>query len=78
LAALKWYVKGQQTCHIFIPEKIISITVNQYVDFVYQHRLYIETGRYKNIPRNERLCKNCSANEIEDEAHFLIKSEKFH
>ena len=40
------------------------------------HRLYIETGRYKNIPRNERLCKNCSSNEIEDEAHFLIKCDK--
>ena len=40
------------------------------------HRLYIETGWYKNIPRNERLCKNCSANEIEDEAHFLIKCDK--
>ena len=40
------------------------------------HRLYIETGRYTNIPRNERLCKNCSANEIEDEAHFLIKCDK--
>ena len=35
-----------------------------------------ETGRYKNIPRNERLCKNCSANEIEDKAHFLIKCDK--
>jgi hypothetical protein len=58
--------------------KRIFFLLNQYVDFVYQHRLYIETGRYKNIPRNERLCKNCSANEIEDEAHFLIKSEKFH
>jgi hypothetical protein len=40
------------------------------------HRLYIETGWYKNIPRTERLCKNCSANEIEDEAHFLIKCDK--
>jgi hypothetical protein len=40
------------------------------------HRLYIETGRYKNIPRNERLCKYFSANEIEDEAHFLIKCDQ--
>ena len=40
------------------------------------HRHYIETGEYKNIPRNERLCKNCSANEIEDETHFLIKCDK--
>jgi hypothetical protein len=32
--------------------------------------------RDKNIPRNESLCKNCSANEIEDEAHFLIKCDK--
>jgi superfamily II helicase len=40
------------------------------------HRLYIETGRYKHILINERLCKNCSANEIEDEAHLLIKCDK--
>jgi hypothetical protein len=47
-----------------------------YRNLVSAHRLYIETGRYKNIPRNERLSKNCSANEIEDDAHFLIKCDK--
>ena len=24
------------------------------------HRLFIETGRHSNIPRNERICKNCT------------------
>ena len=38
------------------------------------HRLVIETGRYTNIPRNERICKNCTNQEIEDEAHFLTRS----
>jgi hypothetical protein len=39
--------------------------------------MYEHTQIYKIIPRNERLWKNCSANEIEDEAHFLIKCDKF-
>ena len=30
------------------------------------HSLEIETGRYKNIKREERICKNCNLNEIGD------------
>ena len=39
------------------------------------YSLFIETGRYCNpvIPRERRLCKFCSANETEDELHFLLK-----
>ena len=32
----------------------------------------IETGRYDNIPRNERVCNVCSCKTIEDEVHFLL------
>ena len=34
------------------------------------YSLAIETGRYKNIPRNLRLCNKC--NKIEDEKHFFF------
>lgn len=34
------------------------------------HCLQIETGRYKNIPRPQRLCSNC--NVLEDEYHFFL------
>ena len=34
--------------------------------------LRIETGRYINESVNERLCKFCSSNAVEDEMHFLI------
>ena len=34
------------------------------------HKLEIE--RYRNIERSERKCTYCSANEIEDEYHFLL------
>lgn len=34
--------------------------------------LEIETGRWKNKPTNERICKLCNQNEIEDECHFLF------
>ena len=36
------------------------------------HSLFIETGRYDNTPRTERLCKTCNMNQIEDEYHFLL------
>jgi hypothetical protein len=31
------------------------------------HSLEIESGRYKNITREERICKKCNLNEIGDE-----------
>ena len=39
--------------------------------------LHIETGRYSKpkVPLNERTCKFCSQNAIEDEIHFLMDCE---
>jgi hypothetical protein len=34
------------------------------------HCLQIETGRYNNIPRQQRLCTTC--NILEDEYHFFL------
>jgi hypothetical protein len=36
------------------------------------HNLEIEKGRYKNIPRQQRLCN--TFNNIEDEDHFFLHS----
>ena len=36
------------------------------------HPLTIEIGRYKNLETEERLCKLCTTQKIEDEYHFLI------
>ena len=41
------------------------------------HSLKIETGRFTNTPRNERLCTKCSSNTIENELHFLITCVKY-
>ena len=35
--------------------------------------LAIETGRFKGIKLNERLCKFCNSQDIEDEKHMLCK-----
>ena len=37
------------------------------------HNLLIETGRHHNIKAEDRICKHCNLNEIEDEKHFLIE-----
>ena len=34
------------------------------------HFLGIELGRYRNIPRAQRLCKKCGV--LDDEFHFLF------
>ena len=36
------------------------------------HMLLIEEGRYRNIPREQRLCSKCNMTEIETEYHFLL------
>jgi hypothetical protein len=38
------------------------------------HKLRIETGRYgaNRLPRNERICRLCDNNDIEDEFHFIF------
>ena len=41
------------------------------------HELRIETGRYDNTPREQRLCKSCNMNKIEDEFHFLLVCPKY-
>ena len=38
------------------------------------HCLLIEQGRYKKIPREERLCQKCK--QIEDEIHFFFYCQK--
>ena len=48
--------------------------------------LTIETGRFINQPLEQRLCKICDSNEVEDEWHFIFplwflcgrKRELFH
>ena len=42
------------------------------------HKLGImETGRYDNIPSDERLCGLCNCNRIEDETRLLLDCQSF-
>lgn len=36
------------------------------------HKLEIETGRYIGTDRDNRLCKQCNMQMVEDEYHFLL------
>ena len=35
----------------------------------------METGRWGGLKREERLCKQCRLEEVEDEEHFLLRCE---
>ena len=41
------------------------------------HKLMIETGRYNQIPRVNRICPTCGSNQIEDEIHLLFHRPKY-
>ena len=40
------------------------------------HKLPIEKGRYRNLPREERKCNLCNLEKIGDEFHFLLECPK--
>jgi hypothetical protein len=42
------------------------------------HDLAIETGRYENKEREERICAHCRTQSIEDEYHFLLICPKYY
>ena len=63
-------------------ERYISTIPDTYVLSLFQfrcssHKLPIETGRYHNIPRELRLCRNCDMGVIGDEFHFIMECPKF-
>ena len=39
--------------------------------------LAIEIGRYNNTPKDQRLCKFCTKNVIEDELHFMTECDLY-
>ena len=41
------------------------------------HKLPIESGRWKNIPRENRTCNLCNSNEIGDEFHYILECTYF-
>ena len=41
------------------------------------HNLFIETGRYTGIARNERKCILCNLNVLEDEFYFVLQCTKY-
>ena len=38
----------------------------------------IETGRFCNLPVENRLCEICNQNKVEDEFHFLMECPFYH
>jgi len=36
------------------------------------HRLEIEDGRHRKIPKENRLCKLCNMHQVEDKYHFVL------
>ena len=41
------------------------------------HKLEIETGRYKNIDKDKRVCNACNLSKTESEEHFLLECPKY-
>ena len=41
------------------------------------HKLLVEVGRHQGLLLNERICRFCPSNDIEDEIHFLINCNTY-
>ena len=77
---LQYYVKYKTE---FKYEPYLDIVDNDYLRKLFtcfrlsSHSLYIETGRYTGIVRENRICRNCNLNLIESEYHFLMTCCKY-
>lgn len=59
---------------IFLPEKLRQ----NFINFrLCNHKLPIETGRWRNIDRNLRKCTLCDSNNLGDEFHYLYRCSFF-
>ncbi|MCU7800877.1 MAG: reverse transcriptase family protein [gamma proteobacterium symbiont of Lucinoma myriamae] len=60
---------------------LASLPRNSYLPLIKfrtgNHKLPVETGRWENIPLNERKCSLCNLNDIGDEFHYLFKCTYF-
>ena len=59
---------------IILPPNIRQYLINYRLS---NHRLPIETGRWNNVERNERLCILCGNTHLGDEYHFLFDCSYF-
>ena len=58
-----------------IPEKKYKISLSRFRTS--SHDLKIESGRYNSVPRQQRLCRSCAMNKVEDEYHFLLVCPRY-
>ena len=56
--------------YLLLPNKKTRIAITQIR--ISAHRLGVQTGRYFNIPYDERFCPHCDNDNIDDEMHLLF------
>ena len=62
-----------------LPEEYLNLHIHKYQRSLFaQFRagilpLHVETGRFRNLPLEQRLCVLCDKSEVEDEYHFLCQ-----
>ncbi len=39
---------------------------------------HIETGRYRGVAEDDRICEYCVLNEVENEIHFILYCPLYH
>ena len=72
---LRFYAQFKTT---FQAEKFVQINLSSFERSVIAQirygilKLHVETGRFNNTKLEDRLCRICHQNEIEDELHFLF------
>ena len=72
---IKLYLKNFQNSKLFLYNKLkneIKLESRKILTKfrISDHKLEIEIGRYKKVPREQRICKACKV--LDDEKHFFL------
>ena len=90
ISEVTMFFENSNKCHLYrymYSTHTLQLYLDRPVNYIYKpyickyrisaHILSIETGRYYNVDKNNRLCTNCDTSSIEDEYHFILECKKY-
>ena len=84
------YYNESPKCHLYryiFDNNVLQFYLDRPLNYIYKpyickmrisaHNLNIETGRFYNLDRHERVCSMCNLNVVEEEYRFILQCEKY-
>ena len=90
ISEMNTFFNESTKCHLYryiFDNNVLQFYLDRPINYIYKpyickmlisaHNLNIETGRFYNLDRHERVCSMCNLNVVEDKYHFILQCENY-